>query len=148
MASTRFQRMLSHARASVASVVPVELRDAQRRNPGVTLREIRDLELDAADADRERSQRLRDLALDGRVPFTPQDRFRDPEATRDAFTQRARASRAAASRVAVARSTSAPRPRDYADARQWASASTAPQPAPSGGFGRRLPARYVNAGYR
>lgn len=142
---TVFHRLVQSTKRRVSPVAPVGTVDKQKRNPGVKLPELRALELESAEYDRQRAADLRAVQLDGRNGYSPQDRFNGADnAGQNAFAAKARANRAL-NRISPPPLTSIPA-MDYEPVDAWRTRPAQTQEAkPSGAFGRRLPARYYSA---
>jgi hypothetical protein len=142
---TMFHRLVAASQRRVSPVAPVGTVDRQKRNPGVKLPELRALELEAAEYDRQRAADLRAVQLDGRNGYSPQDRFNGgSNAGQNAFAAKARANRAI-NRNSPPPLTSIPA-MEYEPVDAWRTRPAQTQEAkPSGAFGRRLPARYYSA---
>jgi hypothetical protein len=139
---TRFHVLLAEQERRETLVVPVDLLDRQRRNPGVALPEIRNLELAAVDEEKARAADLRAIQLDGRIEWTPQDRLRG-DSGRGMIASKAMAGRAS-NRLSETPYQSLPA-QEYGAVSGWAQVST-PQPVFSNNaIGRRVPARLMNA---
>jgi hypothetical protein len=142
---TMFHRLVQASQRRVSPVAPVGTVDKQKRNPGVKLPELRALELEAVEYDRQRTADLRAVQLDGRNGYSPQDRFNGAgNAGQNAFAAKARANRAL-NRNSPPPLTSIPA-MDYEPVEAWRTRPAQTQESkPSGAFGRRLPARYYSA---